>query len=512
MTTQNTIQNNSLLKGNDKKKSTMKTIKLNKILLLLLAMVAFSACVQDDDFSTPDPTVVEPQLDGPVISLDAVAGFLIQQQNDDNNESNTEIDFENETSTFTFEFDSGNTYVSGYVISSDEGGNFFEELILQDNYENPTVGIKLLLDTSPLYTRYEVGRKVYVKLNNLSVGVTNGVFTIGFLNGNEVDKIPAPLEEEFIARSAEKQDLVPMPIALNTITNTMTNLFVTVEDAQFIRFEALGDNPATFAAEPLDEFDGERTLESCASSANIVFSTSTFADFKGLNLPSGRGSVNAVLTKDFFGETFNLSINTPEDINFNNDMRCDPIEISCGLADMAGATNLFEDDFESQSTNSLISGNGWTNFIEEGTEGWEAYTATGTNSSQGVSARVGSFNSGDTSSVAWLITPQIDLDANTDVTFQFESSNSFSDGSTMEVLFSNDWDGTEAGIPTATWGILSDAYVVSDDDFFGDWFESGIVDLSCASGQIYIAFKYVGSGNSDFDGTYELDFVSIDAQ
>jgi hypothetical protein len=82
----------------------------------------------------------------------------------------------------------------------------------------------------------------------------------------------------------------------------------------------------------------------------------------------------------------------------------------------------------------------------------------------------------------------------------------------MEVLFSSDWDGTEAGINTATWGILSDAYVTQDDDFFGDWFDSGIVDLSCATGQIYIAFKYVGSGIAAFDGTYELDNVSIDAQ
>ncbi len=101
---------------------------------------------------------------------------------------------------------------------------------------------------------------------------------------------------------------------------------------------------------------------------------------------------------------------------------------------------------------------------------------------------------------------------NPGVTFQFETSNSFSDGSTMEVLFSDDWDGTEAGVSTATWGILSDAYIVQDDDFFGDWFESGIVDISCATGQVHFAFKYVGSGSSDFDGTYELDLVSVDAE
>ena len=38
----------------------------------------------------------------------------------------------------------------------------------------------------------------------------------------------------------------------------------------------------------------------------------------------------------------------------------------------------------------------------------------------------------------------------------------------------------------------------------------GIVDLSCESGTIYIAFKYTGSGQSTFDGVYELDDISID--
>ena len=57
---------------------------------------------------------------------------------------------------------------------------------------------------------------------------------------------------------------------------------------------------------------------------------------------------------------------------------------------------------------------------------------------------------------------------------------------------------------------LPAAYLVQDADFFGTWFDSGIVDLSCATGTIHIAFRYTGSGEADFDGTYELDDISID--
>jgi hypothetical protein len=485
----------------------MKTLKINKLILLFLSLVVITSCVQDDDFDTPNLTFEEPNISANQLrTLGSLAGDLAQEQ-----DNGGVLDYDDESTIVSYTFNENDEYISGYVVSSDEAGNYFEELIIQDNFENPTIGIKILIDVNPLFTKYEVGRKVFIKINGLAVGISNGVLAIGALNGTEVDKIASASETQVIQRSNEVATIVPLPLSISDFTNDKTNLMIGLSDVQFNRDEVI-NNSLTYASEQSDEFDGERTLESCGSSASVIFSTSTFSDFKGISLPSGRGSMNAVLTKDFFGEVFNVAINTPEDIMFTNTERCDPIELACGLAETTGANNLFADDFESQSTNSLVSGNGWTNFIEAGSEGWEAYTQAGTNSSQGVSARVGSFNSGDTSTVAWLITPQIDLDANTGVTLNFETSNSFSDGSNMEILFSNDWDGTEAGITSATWGIVSDAYVTQDGDFFGDWFESGNVDLSCGSGQIYIAFKYTGSGNSDFDGTYELDFVSIDAQ
>jgi hypothetical protein len=273
----------------------------------------------------------------------------------------------------------------------------------------------------------------------------------------------------------------------------------------------LGDNPKTFAAEDDDQFDGERLLESCANGASVILSTSTFSDFKSLLLPVNRGSIDAVLTRDFFDDFYTIYINSPEALNFNDDMRCDPIEISCGLATTIGTSNLFMDNFETQTNNTPVSGNGWTNFTAAGSRSWQVYTSTGSNPSLGKSVRIDSFGSNDASTIGWLITPPIDLDAQDGVTLRFKTSNSFSDGSTLDVLFSKDWDGTTAGIANATWGIIADAYVTQDSDAFGSWFPSGNVDLSCETGTIHIAFKYVGSGQSTFDGTYELDDVSIDA-
>ena len=112
----------------------------------------------------------------------------------------------------------------------------------------------------------------------------------------------------------------------------------------------------------------------------------------------------------------------------------------------------------------------------------------------------------------WLITPAIDLANNTQVRLRFETSSSFADGSDLEVLFSTDWDGDLTAVTQARWQVLRDAFVIRDQDFFGDWYSSGIVNLSCTPTETgYVAFKYTGSTQEAFDGTYQLDNISITA-
>ncbi len=481
----------------------MKTLKINKLILLLIGLVVFNSCVEDDDFNTPNTSVVEPTFSDEAIfsQISSVAGELAQAQG--NGGDNPTLDYSNENVTYSYSFNETDQYMVGYVVSSDEGGNYFEELIIQDAPENPTIGVKVLVDVNPLFVRYEVGRKVYIKLNGLAVGITNGVLTVGTLNGNEVDKIPSASENDFIIRSTEIATLVPLAMDISDFTNDKTNLLIQLDNVQFQYSEVI-ENSLSYASESFDQFDGERTLQSCLTGASTIFSTSTFADFKSLTLPSGIGSVSAILSRNFEGEAFIVSVNSPEDVNLTGLERC-----GCGLASTVGSNTLFEDNFQSQSTNNLISGNGWTNFIQEGSEGWEAYSSGGSNASLGISARVGSFNSGDDSSIAWLITPPIDLDTQTGETFSFMTSNSFSDGSRMNVFFSNNWDGDTNTIASTTWNPVVDATVVSDEEFFGNWVSSGDVDLDCESGTIHIAFVYTGSGDSDFDGTYELDEIKI---
>ncbi len=409
-------------------------------------------------------------------------------------------------------FEETNKFITGYVISSDEGGNFFEELLIQNSTENPNAGVKILVDVNPLFTVFEFGRKIYVKLDGLTLGINSGVLTLGTRNGNIIDKIAESEMFDFLIRDVDVATIEPLPITILDFSDEKTNLFIRLNDVQFHRNDALGDNRKTFAAEPGDQFDAERQLEICGTGYTTIFSTSTFADYKAVLLPKGRGAMDGILTYDFFGENFNVTVSDPSTIYFDSEDRCDPAEIDCGIAETTGANILFSDFFETQSPGDPITGNGWTNYIEAGSESWEAFTSTGSSPSLGISAQMQAFNSGDSSNIAWLIVPKIDFDAQDGETLNFKTSNSFADGSTLELLFSSDWDGNPNTITSATWDLLPAAYVVQDDDPFGPWFPSGNVSLECISGSGYIALKYVGSGEEGFDGTYEFDEIVINSE
>ena len=477
----------------------------NKFLTLLsLIAILFTAnsCVNDNDYKIPEIVIDAPDLAalGSKTTFNAVVSRYLDAVADGDQVG-------------VFEFDDP-LYIEGYVISSDRAGNFFEELVIQNSTNaddvgsDPRRGFNVQINVSSLSDTYEMGRKVYVKLNGLAIGIENGVYALGRAVGASLEQIQSYEYKNFIIRDPEVATLTPKIAAIRDLTEQDENTLIQLNDMQVHRSLL----SKTFAGEPDDQFDGFRTLEGCDDNATILLQTSTFADFKSLPVPQNRGSLLGIFSRDF-GDDFNVFIvSSATDITFDNPERCDPIELDCGLATSTGPNNLFSENFESQVNNTLISGNGWTNYRQAGVKGWEAYTATGTNASLGKSARVNPFNSGDASTISWLITPAIDFDAQDGETLNFKTSNSFSDGSTMELLFSTDWDGVPANIVNATWGLLPAAYIVQDSDFFGTWFNSGNVDLSCAEGTMYIAFKYNGSGQPDFDGTYELDDIRIDSQ
>ena len=253
-------------------------------------------------------------------------------------------------------------------------------------------------------------------------------------------------------------------------------------DVQFQRNQVLVDNPLTFAAEPTDQFDGERILEDCANGGSIILSTSTFADFKGLQLPVNRGRMRGVLTKNFFGDEFNIVVNSASDIIFDNAERCDPDFLFCET--MSGGGSVFwEEDFEGFSG---YSAEGWTNAnVGGGTEDWVVGSFSGN-----AYAQISGFNSNEDPIDVWLITPTINMDGTSGEELSFDVQTNFNNGNILTVWVSTNFTGDPT---TADWTPLDAIIPEGNPSGFGSFEPVGPINISCLDGDINIGFFYQGA-------------------
>tara|TARA_R100000406_G_C3087024_1_gene118523 strand:- start:173 stop:1051 length:879 start_codon:yes stop_codon:yes gene_type:complete len=279
-----------------------------------------------------------------------------------------------------------------------------------------------------------------------------------------------------------------------------TNLFVRLTDVQFVRSQALGSNPLTYAGEASDEFDGERILESCATGATTIFSTSTFASFKSQELATGRGTIDAILTRDFFDDYFILTVNGLSDVNLDDTNRCDPDTFSCDGP--SGGGNVFwSENFEQFNAIEDYVNAGWTNVnVNGGGTLWVIGNFDGTNYAQ-----ISGFNSGESTIETWLVTPSIDMDATTEEELFMDIQTNFDNGTILSVVFSTNFTGD---VTTATWQELDVDIPSGPAGGFGSFQSVGPVNISCLEGTVNIAFLYEGS-DPNATTRYHIDNIEI---
>jgi hypothetical protein len=170
---------------------------------------------------------------------------------------------------------------------------------------------------------------------------------------------------------------------------------------------------------------------------------------------------------------------------------------------------FFSETFESSTPGSgsnevPIAIPGWTNYNALGSRKWSCKTFDDTNF-----AEFSSFYSialTDPNDEAWLITSKLDFTATQAETLNFKVESRFSNGAVLKVLISTDFDGTTAGIATATWTEVPVTLPTADNAFVS----SGLTDLSAyESNNVYIAFKYIGSKAANKTTTFQIDNIKL---
>ena len=79
-----------------------------------------------------------------------------------------------------------------YLIANDEEGNFPERVVVQDEIENPSAGLVILIHEDARPSEWVLGQELYIRFNRLYLDKVNGVFTVGVAK----NKLLAPIDEE----------------------------------------------------------------------------------------------------------------------------------------------------------------------------------------------------------------------------------------------------------------------------------------------------------------------------
>ncbi|CDF81007.1 conserved hypothetical protein [Formosa agariphila KMM 3901] len=440
------------------------------------------SCVQDDDFSVPSNLNEDENKSLNTILNGLKAGTL------------QEISIASLKQQFVagevVQF-SSKSVVKGYVTSSDKTGNFYKELYIQDQPSNPTAAIHIVLNQVDSYNQFNVGREVYVLLQDLYLGETaSEILAIGGAeDGSRVDLLTENQIRTHVFRSSETVEIEPIVLNFSDINENFIGMFVAINNVEFP--EHL-EGQSYFNA--IDDFDTQRKMQRCEgfSYEEFILETSSFSTFKNEILPTQNGTIKGVISKSYGGDDFVLVLNDTKDVILNNP-RCTPLNAD-------DFTIIFEETFNDAVDEETLDIEGWINFAERGHVLWteQIYSKNGY-------AEFGTFGATDTQNVAWLISPGIHMDEqeNEFLNFKMAQHHITSVRNKIEVLVSTDFNGTD--VLNATWTEIEAKVPTKYDEWYA-FKDSGLIDISQYSGTLYIAFKVTGSGtNEALDGSYQLD-------
>ncbi len=393
----------------------------------------------------------------------------------------------------------GDYVMKAYVTSSDEQGNFYKEVYLQDQPEKPIAGIKLAIDNTSLFHQFNVGREVYIRLKGLYIGETrkgDKDVTVGGgvkENKEELTLLSKKKFQHHIIRSQKTKKIIPIVLKMSEVNERHLGLYVLFENTFFSSFS----EGETYVA-PLDDYSTMRELTSCEDLVYYKFNieTSAFASFGAIRLPIKGGSIQGVITKNY-NRALRMVLNSADDVIMD--------EKKCQVLNRDDFKVLFEEDFETPPKNTPIRLKDWTNYNEKGTRLWKKKIRD-----ENGYASFSGFRSKEAINIGWLITPKITLENSKHQFLIFDAGQHHvydADKNSLEVLFSVDYDGGK--IEQATWYPLK-ANLPTEATPAYKFHSTGLIDLSLYSGNLFIAFKSINYGkNKKLNGSYMIDNIQV---
>jgi hypothetical protein len=461
--------------------------KINIFLTALLS-TAFVSCV-NDTFDTPDVTkqCEDLTVTKTVQDIAALATTTVQSYNTVS--SNTP------------------DIIEAYVTSSDEGGNFYKNISFVT--VDGTKGFTMPVNDYNLYSKYEPGRKVFIKMkdryfyNNTTVSSLEigNLYQRGAPLPDQVGRIEINEYQDVIKRSCVKVDeteilnTMTIPTALN---NANLNKLIEFENVQFS-----DENVGKTYFDKANQIGGATNNTIIDNAGNtLVVRVSEFATFAAAKIPGFNGKVRGVLTK--FGSGFQLMIRTLEDVKLTN-TRIDYSPPIVGNANVFSAT--LNEPFTSYALN-LANFPKYINDADFGSRYWQVKTFS-SNKYIEMTSFAGSSNPGVPCNTFFIV--PVDFTAANTMTFK-EEMRFYRGEPNLKVYYIKSADYTAGSAVnrsklvdiTASFAITYPAVGASENVFNS----AGTYNIPASlTGTGYFLFEYIGTSTSTT--TTQIDDIVI---
>lgn len=256
---------------------------MKKYLIFLAAGAALAASC-DDDFARPP--VVLPEVVN-VTSNTTVAEFKANYWGTLNAPAEVGLNADQDTIIF-----------KGRVCSSDESGNIYKSIIVQGTDEKgEQVAIAFSVNANDLFETLPFGQEVAVKATGLCIGPYRNLLQFGAISGDQMTFMD---ESIFTAHVFRTGSGLPNPALVDTTVATIPQIIEAKSTPEGLRqwqsrLVRIDNVRFEEAGQP---FAGTQTTNRYIKDAEgnrLVVRNSSYASFAAETLPSGSGSVVAIL-------------------------------------------------------------------------------------------------------------------------------------------------------------------------------------------------------------------------
>lgn len=455
-------------------------MKNYKLIVTTLILATFSSCVNSDDYGVPN------------LSDECVTIAKTKEVSDITNIATaTAVPYTTSETVVD--------YIEAYVTSSDEGGNFYKSISMMSL--DGLKGFSMPVDNYNLYTEFEPGRKVTIKLDkNRFFNKQHGSTVIGSSYNNGVGRISGVEYKNVILRSCV--DVEENTIVKNlSITQAKNDQYLNM----LIEFDAVQFTDASLGKKyydaSLNSLGGATNHEISDQFGNkVILRVSEFATFAANTIPSKNGKIRGVMTK--YNSDYQFMIRTINDVDLTGDRLAIDLYPPLGGTAITFDATLNEPFTSYTSTNQQV----FPKYINDAAIGgkyWQVKTFGGNKYIQ-----MSSFGGTPEANRTLFIVPVNMTSANT---LSFKTKDGYNNGNVLKVYYTTNYV-PASQITTATLVDITSNFTIASGSTSGyatNFTNSGTYNIPAGvTGNGFFVFEYVGNG-SGTTTTMQIDDIVI---